>query len=136
MERVDLIIRARYVITMSNPMVIEDGAVAVDNGLIKAVGKASEVLSQYRGEEVIDRGRHILMPGLIDAHTHTQQVLLRSFINDERLALPPIWVKLLIPFEDLLTDDLARLSSLVSVAAMAKNGITYFIEAGAPRLGS
>ncbi|WP_243679237.1 hypothetical protein [Vulcanisaeta distributa] len=114
MERVDLVIRARYVVTMSNPMVIEDGgAVAVDNGLIKAVGKASEVLSQYRGgEEVIDRGgRHILMPGLIDAHTHTQQVLLRSFISDERLALPPIWVKLLIPFEDLLTDDLARLSS-------------------------
>ncbi|WP_243674556.1 hypothetical protein [Vulcanisaeta distributa] len=55
MERVDLIIRARYVITMSNPMVIEDGAVAVDNGLIKAVGKASEVLGQYSGEEVIDR---------------------------------------------------------------------------------
>ncbi len=38
MERVDLIIRARYVITMSNPLVIEDGAVAIDNGLIKAVG--------------------------------------------------------------------------------------------------
>ncbi|WP_243674555.1 hypothetical protein [Vulcanisaeta distributa] len=33
----------------------------------------------------------------------------------------------------MLTDDLARLSSLVSVAAMAKNGVTYFIEAGAPR---
>lgn len=76
------------------------------------------------------------MPGLIDAHTHTQQVLLRSFINDERLALPPIWTKLLIPFEDLLTDELAYLSSLVSVAAMAKNGVTLFIEAGAPSPGS
>ncbi|ADN50014.1 amidohydrolase family protein [Vulcanisaeta distributa] len=133
MERVDLIIRARYVITMSNPLVIEDGAVAIDNGLIKAVGRANDVLSQYRGEEVINRDKHILMPGLIDAHTHTQQVLLRSFINDERLALPPIWTKLLIPFEDLLTDELAYLSSLVSVAAMAKNGVTLFIEAGAPR---
>ncbi|GAB6943233.1 amidohydrolase family protein [Vulcanisaeta sp. JCM 14467] len=133
MERVDLVIRAKYVITMSNPSVIEDGAVAIDNGLIRAVGRASDVLSNYRGEEFISRDRHILMPGLVDAHTHTQQVLLRSFINDNRLALPPIWTRLLIPFEELLTDDLAYLSSLVSVAAMAKNGITYFIEAGAPR---
>ncbi|ADY01645.1 putative amidohydrolase [Vulcanisaeta moutnovskia 768-28] len=133
MDKTDLIVRAKYVITMTNPLIIEDGAVAIDNGLIKAVGRASDVLSQYRGEEVINRDRHILMPGLIDTHTHTQQVLLRSFINDERLALPPLWTKLLIPFEELLNDELAYLSSLVSVIAMAKNGITYFIEAGAPR---
>ena len=133
MERVDLVIRAKYVITMSNPLIIEDGAVAIDNGLIKAVGRAGDVLSNYRGEEFISRDRHILMPGLVDAHTHTQQLLLRSFINDDRLALPPIWTRLLIPFEELLTDDLAYLSSLVSVAAMAKSGVTYFIEAGAPR---
>ncbi|MFP3173438.1 MAG: amidohydrolase family protein, partial [Vulcanisaeta sp.] len=133
MESVDLIIRAKYVITMGNPLVIEDGAVAIKDGVIVSVDRADRVMSNFKAEEIIERGKHILMPGLIDAHTHTQQVFLRSFVNDRRLSLPQIWTKLLIPFEDLLTDDLAYLSSLVSVVGMVKNGITTFIEAGAPK---
>ncbi|MGC9153673.1 MAG: amidohydrolase family protein [Vulcanisaeta sp.] len=133
MDTADLIIKAKYVITMSNPMVIEDGAVAIGDGVIKAVGKADDVLKAYRAEEVLDRGRHILMPSLIDAHTHTQQVFLKSFINDYRLSLPPIWTKLLIPFEELLDGELAYLSALLSVATMAKNGVTMFIEAASPK---
>jgi 5-methylthioadenosine/S-adenosylhomocysteine deaminase len=133
MELVDLIIRAKYVITMGDPLVIGDGAVAIKDRVIVSVDRADRVMSNFKAEEVIERGRHILMPGLIDAHTHTQQVFLRSFVNDRRLSLPQIWTKLLIPFEDLLTDDLAYLSSLVSVVGMVKNGITTFIEAGAPK---
>jgi len=133
MESVDLIIRAKYVITMGDPLVIEDGAVAIKDGVIVSVDRADRVMSNFKAEDIIERGKHILMPGLIDAHTHTQQVFLRSFINDRRLSLPQIWTKLLIPFEDLLTDDLAYLSSLVSVVGMVKNGITTFIEAGAPK---
>jgi 5-methylthioadenosine/S-adenosylhomocysteine deaminase len=133
MESVDLIIKARYVITMWEPPVIEDGAVAIKDGVIISVDRAGKVQGNFRAEEVIERGRHILMPGLVDAHTHTQQVLLRSFINDKRLSLPQIWTKLLIPFEELLTDELAYLSSLLSVVGMAKSGITTFIEAGAPK---
>jgi 5-methylthioadenosine/S-adenosylhomocysteine deaminase len=133
MEVVDLIIKAKYVITMDKPLVIEDGAVAIKDGLIMAVGKASDVLSRYRGEQIIERGRHVLMPGLVDAHTHTQQIFLRTFINDEALALPPIWTRLLIPFEETLTDGLAYLSSALSLMAMARNGVTTFIEAGAPK---
>ena len=133
MESVDLIIKARYVITMWEPLVIEDGAVAIKDGVIISVDRAGKVQDNFRAEEVIERGRHILMPGLVDAHTHTQQVLLRSFINDKRLSLPQIWTKMLIPFEELLTDELAYLSSLLSVVGMAKSGITTFIEAGAPK---
>jgi len=90
MESVDLIIKARYVITMWEPLVIEDGAVAIKDGVIISVDRAGKVQDNFRAEEVIERGRHILMPGLVDAHTHTQQVLLRSFINDKRLSLPQI----------------------------------------------
>ena len=133
MESVDLIIRAKYVITMGDPLVIEDGAVAIKDGVIVSVDRADRVMSNFKAEEIIERGKHILMPGLIDAHTHTQQVFLRSFVNDRRLSLPQIWTKLLIPFEDLLTDDLAYLSSLVSIVGMVKNGITTFIETGAPK---
>ncbi len=69
---------------MSNPLVIEDGgAVAIDNGLIKAVGgRANDVLSQYRGgEEVINRDKHILMPGsLTPTPTHNKYYLGHSLM--------------------------------------------------------
>jgi Cytosine deaminase and related metal-dependent hydrolases len=73
MESVDLIIRAKYVITMGNPLVIEDGAVAIKDGVIVSVDRADRVMSNFKAEEIVERGKHILMPGLIDAHTHTQQ---------------------------------------------------------------
>ena len=97
------------------------------------VGPTDYVESRYRGEEVVDRGRNsIAIPGLVDCHTHTQQLLLRSAIEGELLALPPIWTKLLVPFESRLSRDLAYISSLASAASMVRNGTTFFIEAGAP----
>ncbi|WP_069807659.1 amidohydrolase family protein [Vulcanisaeta thermophila] len=134
-EKVDLIVKSRFIITMSEPMVIEDGAIAVSEGRIVAVGRSGRMLSEYTAEEVIQRDRHIVMPGLIDTHTHTQQVLLRSSIGDYELSLPPIWTRYLIPFENRLDDDLAYLSSLLSLINMVRMGTTYFIEAGAPRPG-
>ena len=132
-ERVDLVIKAGYVITMGSRGVIRRGAIAVRNGVIVEVGTAESIDSRYRGEEVVDRGRDsIAMPGLVDCHTHTQQLLLRSAISDELLALPPIWTKLLVPFESRLSRRLAYISSLASAAAMARSGTTFFIEAGGP----
>lgn len=127
-----MIVKARFLVTMDTPMIIEDGAVAVENGVIRAVGRSSDVMNRFRSEEVVVRDKHILMPGLLDCHTHTQQVLLRSSITDEMLQLPPIWTEYLIPFENRLGRDLAYLSSLLSLYLMVRSGVTFFIEAGAP----
>ncbi len=131
-EVVDLVIKSKYLITMSDPLVITDAAVAISNGVIVAAGRAGEVLSKFRGEEVVERSTHVVLPGFLDGHTHTQQVFLRSSISDYVLQLPPIWTEYLIPFERMLGSELAYLSSLFSVASMAKYGTTYFIEACAP----
>ena len=129
---VDLVIKCKYLITLSRPNVVTDGAVAIRDGRVVGVGRADDVLKEFRGEEVLERRHHVLLPGFLDGHTHTQQVLLRTSISDYVLQLPPIWTKYLIPFERRLGSELAYISSLLSVAAMAKNGTTYFIEACAP----
>jgi len=68
-DRVDLIVRASRVLTMSEDGLIEDGCVAVSGGLVKYVGRADSC--PHRSENTLDLRRHLLMPGLVDAHAYT-----------------------------------------------------------------
>lgn len=133
MERVDLIVCGKYIVTADYAnRVIPKGAIAIRSGQIVDVGGESEIRSKYIADEIIEKRHHLITPGLIDCHTHTQQYLLRSAVNDLMLQLPPIWTKVLVPFERMMGEKLAELSTRASIANMLKNGITYFIEAGAP----
>lgn len=50
--------------------IIENGAVAIENGLIKAVGKSEEILKVYESEKTIDAEQKVVMPTFVDPHTH------------------------------------------------------------------
>lgn len=50
--------------------IIENGAVAIENGLIKAVGTSAEILQIYKSENVIDAQQKVVMPAFVDPHTH------------------------------------------------------------------
>ena len=80
---IDLLIHsASQVITCASPHgpkrgadmldvgLIEDGAVAVDEGRIIAVGQSAELQSQYTGRQTIDAGGKVVCPGFVDPHTH------------------------------------------------------------------
>lgn len=132
-EDVDRIIVGRYVITLDEfNRVIPNGAIAIRDGVVVDVGEYEEVKRRYKADVVIERRHHVIMPGLVDCHTHTQQYLLRSAIGDKLLQLPPVWTRVLVPFERAMSEKLARLSTRASIVNMLRNGVTYFIEAGAP----
>ncbi len=82
-QPVDWIVSARYVVTV-NPQfqIIENGAVAVRGNLIAAVGPRAEIERQYKAKQRVDRANAILMPGLIDTHTHAAMSLLRGIADD------------------------------------------------------
>ena len=61
--------------------VIKDGAVAVADGKIAAVGAAGEMAS-HQAKETIDAGNSIIMPGLINTHTHAAMAYLRGLADD------------------------------------------------------
>lgn len=133
MEEADLIVYGKYVVTLDQAdRVIPRGAVVARDGVIVDVGKEEDIRGKYSASEVVERRDHVVIPGLVDCHTHTQQYLLRSAISDDMLQLPPVWTKVLVPFERVMGEDLARLSSKASIINMLKNGITCFVEAGAP----
>src|SRR4051794_19622025 len=73
-----MIVRARTVVTMDGPP-LENGAVAISNERIAAVGTFEQVRKEYSGK-VIDLGERVLLPGLINAHCHLDYTVLRARI--------------------------------------------------------
>jgi len=54
-----------------NYQIIEDGAVAIKNDRIAAVGKTDTITKQYSGDTIIDAEKKVVLPGLVNAHTHS-----------------------------------------------------------------
>lgn len=84
MMKVDLLIHsARQIATCASPDgpkrgaamqeigLIADGAVAIDEGLIVAVGETAELRERYQAKESIDASGKAICPGFVDPHTHT-----------------------------------------------------------------
>ena len=80
---VDILITGGAVITMDpERRVLDDGAVAIAGDRIVAVGPTAEVSARFRGRQVIDARRKIVMPGLIDGHGHAGHALTKSLGAD------------------------------------------------------
>ena len=83
LKTVDLIIHGRYVVTMNEDKpVIEYGAVAVKDGVIVAVGQDKEIATNFTAKREVAGKDRILMPGLVNGHTHTAMVLFRGMADD------------------------------------------------------
>ncbi|TLM99360.1 amidohydrolase, partial [bacterium] len=86
METVDLLLTNAIVLTMDTQLnQYEPGAVAVRGDSIVAVGPEDEILEKYSSAEKMDCGGRLLMPGLVNAHTHVPMTLLRGLADDLRL---------------------------------------------------
>ena len=83
MKKIDMIVETHHMFTMKGDGVgYEEGkAVAVDKGKIVAIGTKGEIAKAYEADEVIDGSGHIVLPGLIDAHMHTNDSFLFSRID-------------------------------------------------------
>jgi 5-methylthioadenosine/S-adenosylhomocysteine deaminase len=79
----DLLIEAGWVIPVEpHGVVLEQHAVAVRDGAIIAVLPIAEARSTFRATEIISRPQSVLMPGLVNAHTHNPMTLLRGVADD------------------------------------------------------
>jgi 5-methylthioadenosine/S-adenosylhomocysteine deaminase len=82
-QSADLLITGGTLITMDSARrIIEDGAVAIRADRIVGVGTTQEIRARFRGGQVIDATRKIIMPGLIDGHGHAGHTLLKTLGTD------------------------------------------------------
>ena len=123
--RCDLLLTNGVVLTMDAGFTIHRaGAVAVAGDTIAAVGPAA--LAYEAGETVDCRGR-VIMPGLINAHTHVPMTLLRGLADDLRL---DVWLMgYVMPVERaFVSPDFVRLGTRLACAEMIRSGITCFAD--------
>jgi len=122
MERVDLLIRDCQVLTMdAEDRTLQQGLVAVDNGCIVYVGSTD---AGYTASTEIDGRRKLLMPGLINAHTHIPMTLFRGLAEDIPLST---WLeKVIWPREAMLKPEDVYVGALLGCAELIKTGTTCF----------
>jgi 5-methylthioadenosine/S-adenosylhomocysteine deaminase len=103
------------------------GAVAVRADSIVAVGQEEELKPEYatHAQEIIDCDGKILMPGLINAHTHVPMTLLRGLADDLRL---DVWLMgYMMPVErEFVSPEFVRLGTLLACAEQIRSGVTTF----------
>ena len=127
MAQVDLLLTGGTVVTMNGRFdIFVNGAVAVAGDSIVAVGEMGEITAVYTAHETLDCTGHVIMPGLVNAHTHIPMTLLRGLNDDLRL---DVWLGYLMPLErEFVTPDFVRLGSRIACAEMIRSGVTSFAD--------
>ena len=126
-----LLIRGGHVALLDDELtVLSDGAVAIVGNRIEAVGSAADVGARYDGAETIDASGKLVMPGLINAHTHLYSALARGLVADIEPSssfteiLEHLWWRL----DRALTLDDVRLSAAAGAIDLIRNGTTTIID--------
>lgn len=122
-----LLITNGRVITMDpERRVITNGAVLIDGNKIKDIGKTNELIQLYPGVEILDVRDNIVMPGLVNVHTHLFQSLFRGLGDDLNLTE---WITLCIyPLSRQLFRQEAGQGALLNSLEMIKTGTTTFAD--------
>jgi 5-methylthioadenosine/S-adenosylhomocysteine deaminase len=136
MHTVDYIICGDYILTMNEKMdVIRNGAVAVKDKGIVDVDAAENILRKYSSEKIIEGKDRVVLPGLINTHTHAAMVYFRGLADD--LPLKEWLEKYIWPAENKwLNSDFVSDATRLACLEMLKAGVTtyndmYFFEGSA-----
>ena len=127
-QPVSLILTGGIVVTMdSTARVLSPGAVAIDGRNIVAVDAPDAISSRYSSQTVIDTAGQVVMPGLINTHTHAPMVLYRGLADD--LALMDWLQKYIFPAEaKTVTPDFVRAGTRLAVLEMIESGTTTYAD--------
>lgn len=123
---VDLIIEARWIATVSaKQRLLENHSVVIQAGVMIAVLPIAQVKTQYVSSTVVCLDEHVLMPGLINLHTHAAMSLMRGMADDLPLMTwlnEHIW-----PAEHaVVSERYVQDATLLACAEMLSGGITCF----------
>ncbi|HEY54469.1 MAG TPA: amidohydrolase family protein [Caldilineae bacterium] len=126
MRQVDTLLTGGTVVTMNaHRDVIEDGAVAISGANIVAVGPVERVRHMVTAEVEVDCRGQLIIPGLVNAHTHVPMTLLRGLTDDLRL---DVWLLgYMMPVErEFVGPDFCDVGTRLGCAEMLLSGVTTF----------
>ncbi len=126
MKTIDTLICARWVLPIApKNKVLEDYAVAINNGRLIELLPIAQAQQKYQAKTQHQFNSHVLMPGLINAHTHTPMNLFRGLADD--LPLMDWLQKHMWPTEQrFINEKSVALGSQLAIAEMLRGGTTCF----------
>ncbi len=124
----DLIVEGMYVVTMDeDQQVIAGGAVAIKDGLIIALAPAEDINAEYTAAEHIRGENRIVMPGLVNGHSHAAMTLLRGVADD--MALMEWLNNYIFPAEvEFVDPEFVRIGTELACWEMIRGGTTTFVD--------
>ena len=102
------------------------GALAISDGIILEAGPAAELAARWQPRERLDLGNMLVLPGLVNAHSHAAMTFLRGLADD--MPLMEWLTGRIFPVEARLTADVVRLASLLGFAEMLRTGTTACMD--------
>jgi 5-methylthioadenosine/S-adenosylhomocysteine deaminase len=127
-QTADLILKNSTLLSMDAALsIFEPGAIAIKGDQILAVGTDAEICGQFNADQTVDCLGKVLMPGLINAHTHAAMTLLRGLADDLRL---DVWLMgYMMPVErQFVSPDFVQLGTKLACAEMIRSGVTCFAD--------
>ncbi|MDQ5986889.1 MAG: 5-methylthioadenosine/S-adenosylhomocysteine deaminase [Syntrophus sp. SKADARSKE-3] len=128
MTTADILITGGTILTVDEGNTkLVDGALAIEGDRIIALGEKNEILSNYTAADTIDATDAIIMPGLINSHTHAAMTCFRGIADDMELM---DWLNnYIFPAEARnVNPELAYWGSVLACAEMIKSGTTTFCD--------
>lgn len=127
MQYCDILLHAAHIVTQNEQgRILDNASLAIADGLIVGIGPRADMDALWQANRVMDMGNSLVLPGLINAHTHAAMTLLRGLADDMPLM---DWLgKSIFPVEKQLTADLTRLGSLLGYAEMLRTGTTACVD--------
>jgi 5-methylthioadenosine/S-adenosylhomocysteine deaminase len=125
-QTADILISNGFVLTMNgNGDVIQNGTVVIKGDMIAAVGNTNE-FSAWKASQTIDAAGGIIMPGLVNTHTHAAMTSFRGIADDLPLMT---WLdEHIFPAESRLNDKKVYNGTLLACAEMIMSGTTCFCD--------
>ena len=125
---IDLIVLGDQIVTMdSDRTIIVNGAVAVDDGVIIAIGTEADIASKYVAKQTLPGNNRVVMPGLVNGHGHAAMTLMRGLADD--LGLMDWLNNYIFPSEVAFVDsEFVRIGTELACWEMIRGGTTTFVD--------
>ena len=124
----DLIVKGEVILTLNDDgRIIDQGAVAVTGTRIVSVGPVDQVMAEHgQGARILETTKGLVMPGLVNAHTHVSMTCMRGLADDLPLMT---WLnEHIFPAESKLTGEMVYWGALLGCAEMIMSGTTCFCD--------
>ncbi|HEV09566.1 MAG TPA: S-adenosylhomocysteine deaminase, partial [Sulfurihydrogenibium azorense] len=121
----DIVLKNGYILTMDeNFTEYKNGYIAIKDGKIVEIGEGKE---EFQAKEIIDLNSNVVIPGLINTHTHAAMTLLRGYGSDNPLK---VWLEQYIwPVEGkYVSYEFVKDGTDLACYEMIRNGITCFVD--------